>query len=348
MNKILFFIEALENSAGTERITVDLLNSLHRDGMDVGVLVLSETADSFFPLDEGISVYALKSPFASRIKTILRLRKFLKHNRPEFLINVGIAIGQVSFAATIGLGIKVVGWEHFNLFAGSKLGFYWRLLSAKMAYKTVVLTEQDRKDYLSYVHANVINISNFVSRFADVRAPLDSNVVLTVGRLAAQKGYDLLLEAWAEVMSRRSDWKLQIVGSGADEDALKAQSQRLGLSGTVCFIPATNQVEQYFRSASIYVMSSRFEGMPMVLVEAKMCGLPCVSFDCPNGPSEVICDGVDGIVVPQEDVKALANGLLELMADREKLQVFGLRAKEDAKRRFTYRAAVKAWRETLV
>lgn len=343
MNKILFFIETLENSAGTERITVDLLNSLYRDGMDVGVLVLSETTDSFFPLDEGITVYALKSLFASRIKTILRLRIFLQCNRPKYLVNVGIAIGQVSLPAAIGLGIKIIGWEHFNLFAGSRLGFYWRLLSAKIVYKTVVLTEKDCRNYQRYIQADVVNISNFVSRFIDVQASLDSNIVLTVGRLTFQKGYDLLLNAWAEVIRQRSDWKLQIVGSGVDEEILKNQSRSLGLSDSVIFVPNTNQVEQYFRNASVYVMSSRFEGMPMVLVEAKMCGLPCVSFNCPNGPEEIIRHSVDGLVVELSNTEDLAEGILSLISDRNRLKEFGKKAKVDALSKYTWKAIRNEW-----
>lgn len=343
MRHIFFLIESLISPAGTERIASDVVNSLFEVGLDVSFVVLSASVESYYELNGRIRVFALNIPFSGRVQAAVKLRKLLKKESPDFVVNVGIPMGQISILAACGLKTKIIGWEHFNLHAGSKLGYYWRLLAAKLCYKTVVLTQKDRTDYLDKVDANVVCIPNFITRFIDSKSPLESKTVLSVGRLTYQKGYDLLLQAWQKVTKQMPDWKLQIVGSGSDERELKLQASNLDVLESVSFIPATNNVEQYYNQASLYVMSSRFEGMPMALLEAKMHGLPCVSFDCPNGPAEIICDSIDGLIVELGNIDALSRAMLLLMSDGHRLKEFGFRAKEDALQRFIKRAAIEKW-----
>lgn len=340
---IVLFIENLHSPAGTERIASDVANSLCQIGMDVSFVVLSAPAGSYYELNNRIHVFSLNTPFNSRIQAAIKLRRLLKRESPDFLVNVGVSIGQISLLAAWGLKTKIIGWEHFNLNAGSKLGYYWRLLAAKLCYKTVVLTQKDRIDYLEKVDADVVCIPNFITRFIDSKSQLDSKIVLSIGRLTYQKGYDLLLQAWQKVIKQMPDWKLQIVGSGSDERELKLQAVALDVLESVSFTPATNNVVPYYSQASLYVMSSRFEGMPMVLLEAKMHGLPCVSFNCPNGPNEIIDHLVDGLLVEPNNVESLAKAMLALMEDRGKLKEFGDRAKEGALQRFTKEVAVEKW-----
>lgn len=343
MPRIFFLIESLTSPAGTERIASDVVNSLCQARMDVSFVVLSASTESYYELNNGVHVFTLNTPFSNRIRAAIKLRELLKKEFPDFLVNVGIPMGQISLLAVYGLKTKVIGWEHFNLRAGSKFGYYWRLLSAKLCYKTVVLTQKDRTDYLEKVDANIVCIPNFITRFIGSKSPLESKIVLSVGRLTFQKGYDLLLQAWQKVIKHTPDWKLQIVGSGKDERELRLQAADLNILDSVSFISATSNVEQYYSQASLYVMSSRFEGMPMVLLEAKMHGLPCVSFNCPNGPDEIIKNLVDGLVVEFGDIDALSQALLLLMNDDNKLKRFAEKAKEDALKRFTKGAAVEKW-----
>lgn len=344
MVRVFFLIESLISPAGTERIASDIVNALFQARVNVSFVVLSTCAETYYELKDGIRIFALNTSFGSRIQAVVKLRKLLKEESPDFLINVGVPMGQISLPAAWGLKTKIIGWEHFNLHAGSRLGYYWRLLAAKLSYKTIVLTQKDRSDYLRKVNADIVCIPNFITRFIESKSKLESKIVLSVGRLTYQKGYDLLLQSWQIVKKQMPDWKLQIVGSGSDERELKMQATALGVLDSVCFIPATNNVGQYYRQASLYVMSSRFEGMPMVLLEAKMHGLPCVSFNCPNGPTEIIKDQIDGLIVELGDIEALAEKMLELMWDKNKLQRFGKKGKEDALKRFTIESCVEKWR----
>ena len=156
--------------------------------------------------------------------------------------------------------------------------------------------------------------------------------VVTIGRYAYQKGYDLLLQAWAEVEKHYPDWTLDIFGQGDQTDYRKLMMD-LGLDSNRCHLngPVEDVVKAY-QDSTIFVLSSRFEGFGLVLVEAMACGLLVVSFDCPAGPDEIITDGVDGLLVPSGDVHALAERLMTLMADEDLRQRLSMQARQTAQR----------------
>ncbi|WP_328476076.1 glycosyltransferase family 4 protein [Actinoplanes sp. NBC_00393] len=158
------------------------------------------------------------------------------------------------------------------------------------------------------------------------RAP----IVVAAGRLTRQKGFDLLIDAWAEVHAKHPDWQLHIHGAGNWRPRLAAQVTRRGLDRAVRLRGLTRTLDAELAQASIFALSSRREGLPMVLLEAMAAGLPVVSFDCPTGPAEVVADGVNGLLVPPEDVAGLAAGLSRLIADRGERERMGGAARQTA------------------
>ena len=163
------------------------------------------------------------------------------------------------------------------------------------------------------------------------------NRVVTIGRYAYQKGYDLLLQAWAELSRIREsengeEWTLDIYGQGDQTDYRQLMTE-LGIDSNKCHLngPVEDVVKAY-QESSIFVLSSRFEGFGMVLIEAMACGLPVVSYDCPAGPDEIITDGVDGLLVPSGDVHALAEKLMTLMSDENLRKRLGQQARQTARR----------------
>ena len=156
--------------------------------------------------------------------------------------------------------------------------------------------------------------------------------VITIGRYAYQKGYDMLLQTWAEVEDKYVDWTLEIYGMG-DQSLYRKMIDDLGIDSKRCLLSGpVDDVGQVYKDSSIVVLSSRFEGFGLVLVEAMASGLSVVSFDCPAGPDEIITDGYDGLLVPSGDVKAMANKLMSLMADEELRNRFSKNAHQSARR----------------
>ena len=141
--------------------------------------------------------------------------------------------------------------------------------------------------------------------------------VLALGRLTHQKGFDLLLEAFAGVRAAGIPAELTIVGEGEAEDALRSQAARLGVAAAVRFAGFQDNPPAYYGHADVFVLSSRYEGMPNAVLEAMACGCPVVAFDCPHGVREIIDDGVNGVLVPPEDVSGLRDALLRVLCSPE-------------------------------
>ncbi|GLY97619.1 hypothetical protein Acsp02_48730 [Actinoplanes sp. NBRC 103695] len=218
-----------------------------------------------------------------------------------------------------------IAQDHMNL------GTYKPALRAELvrAYPRLdavaVLTEHDLADWRAALgdRVRLERIPNGIPPVAEPGSSPEAKTVVAAGRFAPQKGFDLLVEAWAAVHAKHPDWVLKIFGNGPMREQLIARADELGLGGSVTMPGITRQLDKELAAASLYVLSSRFEGLPMVLLEAMSAGLPAVAFDCPTGPAEVVEDGVNGRLVPAEDVDGLAAALCELIEDPERLREMG-------------------------
>lgn len=181
-----------------------------------------------------------------------------------------------------------------------------------------VLSKADQHafgDLLGQTRTRVTRIHNALPGSPAPRSDLAARRIVAAGRLTPMKGFDLLVRAFAQVTHRHPDWELRIYGSGGSEQRLRKLIHRHRLQERVLLMGQTDRVEQEMAKGSVYVLSSRFEPFGMVLTEALNAGLPIVSFDCPHGPREIITSGVDGLLVPPEDVDALADGMCRLIED---------------------------------
>jgi glycosyltransferase involved in cell wall biosynthesis len=165
-----------------------------------------------------------------------------------------------------------------------------------------------------------------------------------MGRLSAEKGFDLLLDAFARIAPQHADWSLKILGQGPLRPALQAQALRLDLGERVQFTGEVADPFPILRVADLFVFPSRSEGFGMALAEAMACGLPAVSFDCPSGPRDIVRDGIDGILVPPEDVVALAAALDRLMGDAQERERLAVRAPEVTVR-FSRERILSLWQD---
>lgn len=348
--KICLFSQNVSNAGGIERMTVELANLLATNRYEVHLILIEQFTKSHYSINQNVTIHSLESVFSSTsyLENVFRLRRLVKHITPNYLITVAVPLVRISAPALWNTKTKNIAWEHFNLYAGSKIGFYWRLLSTQLVWKTIVLTEADKKNYLKHIHCNIQCIPNFTTIKIEKQADINSNIIVAVGRLERQKGFDLLLDAWADVITSVKDWKLRIIGSGSLRENLISQAKRLGIEQYVEFRNATSDIASAYAEASCLVMSSRFEGFGLVLIEAKTAGLPCISFDCPYGPAEIIRNGIDGVLIPSGNTQLLANCLKQLLPDRKRLKVMGKAAGEDAKARFSAQAIFAQWNSLLL
>ena len=252
------------------------------------------------------------------VYTDLELVRFLRSVRDGVLVGTRPAIN-LAMAQLTRPGVVRVAQDHMNLatyrprLRKSMARWYPRLDAV------VTLTAGDAAQYAPMLggRTRVLDIPNGVPDLGGHRAKLDSKVVISAGRIARQKGYDRLLPVWARVAAQRPGWRLEIYGAGPPEieEPLRRQVEELGIGDSARLMGRTSELFQRMAESSLYVMTSRREGLPMVLLEAMGVGLPVIAYDCPTGPRDVITDGVDGYVVPNGDERALEARMLELMDD---------------------------------
>lgn len=318
MKNVCFLIGNLNNSGGTERVTSLIANKLCEDNRyNIFILSLWGGQKPFFSLNANIKTYSLyniKPSFKKQLfPTIKKIRNFVKDNKIDVLIDVDSILCVFTVPALMGLTINHICWEHFNFNAnlGVKLRDIGRKLAARYCDYVVTLTTRDKELWehnLKNIKSLIVPIPNPTPYENIENIPsLQYKTVLAIGRLTYQKGFDLLIEAWASVCKQNDDWTLCIVGSGEDETQLKEYARVLNVDNRIDFIPATKYVEKYYKSSSFYCLSSRFEGLPMVLLEAQAYGLPIISLDCDTGPSEVIKDSENGFLCKANDVKELGH-----------------------------------------
>lgn len=195
--------------------------------------------------------------------------------------------------------------------------------------KFVVLTEDNKKEWPMN---NVVVISNPLSFYPTEFSALSNKKVIAVGKHSLQKGYDRLLQSWVLVQQDFPDWQLEIYGKIDLKYNFEQLSKSLNIDKTVTFFPPVSDIQAKYLDSSIFVLSSRFEGFGMVLIEAMACGVPCVTFDCPYGPADIVAHQQDGLVVKNDDIPAFAQSIKQLI-ENENLRVeFGKAAKQNVKR----------------
>lgn len=345
--KIYFIIKALNNSGGTERVTAIIANELIQRNYEIGIVSIVGAGDTpFFEINQNIKTFYAGKKADRRIfpyKDIARylfLRKLFKKENPDVIVIVDAGRSFLKIPAS--RGYKTITWEHFNVSVN------WHLLhpisrwiAAKYSDMIVTLTKLDAENYKKKFGAkNSMCIPNPITINTNEKSTLKEKVVLAVGRYSYQKGFDLLLDAWNKV--NKNGWKLRIVGSGGMESELKEKIEKYNLHDSVELLPITKNIVDHYRNASIFVLSSRHEGLPLVLIEAMAVGLPIVSFDCETGPRDIVENNVTGVLIPPSDTNQLAIELSNLIADENKRNQFSASALKLSKK-FDIAEIVDSW-----
>lgn len=324
---------------GAQRAATTLAVGLHGRGHEVSVLTFArDGAEPFFPLPKGVPLRQLNllegsgnpwQALSANLTRLRTLRRVLLMERPDVVLPFMDTTNILTILALFGTDIPVLACERTNPAAHS-IGGIWRLLR-RLAYPlaagVVAQTEAARRLLPGYVLA----IPNPVNTPDMGATPVDANrapEIIALGRLAPEKGFDMLIRAFARVAQRHPRWLLRIVGEGQEAPRLETLCRGLGLERRVLLPGGTSDPTRALQQADVFALSSRYEGFPNALCEALACGLPAVAFDCPSGPAEILRHEVDGLLVPAEDVTAFAQAMQRLMDDQELRRAMAARAPE--------------------
>lgn len=371
--KIVYCTPAIYSAGGTERVISVKANYFAEYlGYEVTIIVTEgHERACFFPLSPKVNVINLNLGFeelwnVSFIKKIwLYLKKQYKYKKllkkelfrlhPD--ITISVLRREINFINSIHDGSRKIGELHVNrsnyrnfavwnsnpikeLFA--RIWMNNLIGHLKQLDKMVVLTESAKSDWPELY--NVVLIPDPLPFSIKQVSSLSAKRIISIGRYAYEKGNDLLLRAWAIVQNSCDDWILDVYGMGEREPYRQLMSE-LGIDDSRCHLYGSlEDVKEQYLSSSVFALPSRFEGFGLVIIEAMSCGLPVVSFNCENGPRNIITDGQDGCLVTPFDVEEYANKLLKLIHDEDYRQQMGINAYQ-ASRRYAIENIAIQWKD---
>ncbi len=329
-------------------------------GKKVTLITLSPESTDFYTLHPEVKRVALELTAASKhpwnalrnnLRRLKRLRREIRASAPDVVISFIHRTNVLTLLATFGTNVPVVVSERNDATKDpiDRLSAGLRRLLYPKADAVVVQSDGMRRWAQRFVREEAVyTIPNPVTPppYGPKDASRRGRTVVAMGRLTPQKGFDLLTQAFACCAARHPDWSLVILGEGAERGRLEALADQLGIADRVSMPGRVKEPAKLLLHADLFVMSSRYEGFPNALLEAMACGLPVVCFDCSSGPREIIRDGVDGILVENENVEALAAAIERLMSDGAERERLARRAVEVTER-FGLEKVMGMWEDVL-
>jgi glycosyltransferase involved in cell wall biosynthesis len=340
-------------AGGAERVIADISARWISCGVKVTIISFDSPGDRIYhALPEGVVVLQLGIPAHRRtagvISRIRRLRASLHTLKPDVVISFLTKINVLTLVATIGMTVPVVVAERNNP-ERQDAHLFWRLTSyiAHLRANMIICQTSDSKRCVPYHARNRVRvIPNPISaaRFRPRKTP--RLVLVAVGRLTPQKGFDLLVDAFAQISNHHCAWELHIWGEGPERKALQARIDHVGLKSRILLRGLSEQPGGWLVEANAFVLSSRYEGFPNVLGEALAAGLPSIGTDCDFGPADLIVHGENGLLVAPNSVPALAAGLNLLLGDPRLRSQFHARGPEVIDR-YAPERIFEAWNDVL-
>jgi len=324
--KALFVISTL-GAGGAERAMSELAGFLAKRGWSILLVSFeNETASDFYPLHPAVRRARLGNPqpaanwagkLAANVRRVRALRAVIAQERPEVVLSFMETTNVLTLLACFCLGVSAVIGERTHPAHHVTVPTVWRWgrrLLYRRARCVVAQTDSAAGWLRRHCHCAVRVIPNALRDLPEPQLERQ-HFVLSVGRLETVKGFDMLLRAFALVHESFPDWRAVMVGDGPLREELQLLAKELGLAARVDWLGRRSDVEVWYARASVVAQASRFEGFPNVLLEAMGMGAATISTDCESGPGEIITHGIDGWLVPVDDVQAMAAGLRTLMAD---------------------------------
>lgn len=340
--KIIFIINSLKKKGGSERVCC-LLANLFAEKFNFEITILNREVDFedvCFDLDKKVKVKRLGGNLFSFLS---KLQSEIDNETPDYVLVHNM--GNLSLLCSLlqKRNTKILSLEHTSYISRP---FYKRMMS-KILYhydKVIVLVNKDLEYYKNSV--KIPNISPYENRQGETFYDFNSHTIVSVGRLSYEKNFEALLEAWRLVLDKEIlNWNLEIYGEGVQKEYLQNIIDKKNIRN-VRLMGRTDTPEQVYQKASFFAMTSIFEGLPMVLIEAQSFGLPLISYNCPTGPAEIIKNNENGILVENQNIQKLSEAILELIKDKEKRILFSKNALNDVKKYSSNEILLK-WKEVF-
>ncbi len=367
--KLVFCLNSLYHVGGSERVWIERLNYLS-ENTDYQLYLITTDQDkrkNFYEVNSKINLIDLdinyykdkELNFIKRIfqfkkkqkKHLKKLEKTLNDIQPDIVIGHGT---EEKWLLPYFKGKYKIVLEHHlekNFLKKSARNMLYKLKADYFVYKEkkliniydefLVLTEQDKKQWNN---DKVKVIPNPLPFSPTEISNLKNKKIISIGRLEHQKGYDILIDVWDMISKKYPNWILEIYGEGTEREKLQNKINKLGLENSFLLKGVEKNIQSKYLESSIYVMSSRFEGFGMVLIEAMSCGVPVISFDCPCGPKDIIKNNEDGFLVEFGNIEKMAKKIEELIINEEKRKLFGKNAKKNVQI-FSQYKVMNQWKE---
>jgi len=344
---VLFLEGDMSRRGGTERMTA-ILSGYFAINQKVHIISLRQAGKSvFYHLNKNVQYTVLSK--TGMINQIFEIRKYIRQNSIEIVINVDVGMGIYGIVASTGMKTKVITWEHANYYNnwGSKNFPKLRRIAARYSDAMVVLTEKDKKNYLDNIRRCVsITVIPNPSESQKFQYDVGPKMILSAGLFSEIKRFDLIPEIAVKIFQMHPDWKWVICGDGPEYENVQSKIQNYNLTDKIILCGSVSDMSKFYQSAAMYVMTSRMEGLPMVLLEAKAFGLPLVSFDIMTGPSDIIRNGVNGYLIPDGNLQEMTTRIIDLMDNSGLRRQFSNNAKLDMDK-FSTESVVEKWEKLI-
>jgi glycosyltransferase involved in cell wall biosynthesis len=371
--KVFYVYTALLTKGGADRVLTEKANWLAEHGYEVGIITDTQMGrPPVFPLSTMVKLINLDIDFSKEYGHNLLMRTYLYYQlmseykrkmkavldaeKPDIVITT---MGRdLDFLTDIYKDGAIIGEAHttkhfirnFHLleqrgFPYKQIAWYWRRKMDRNAQKLkgiVLLTKEDAESWQGTTRTYVI--PNALPFEPNEASNLQNKQAIAVGRYNNAKGYEYLVEAWQIVHRKHPDWTIHIYGSGEMKEQVKSLIEGNNLQNTMLMHEPTDNIREKYLESSICVVSSRYEGFSMVILESMVCGVPVVSFDCPHGPRNIIRNGEDSILVEHLNTQAMTDSICQLIEHPELRMELGKKAQENIQR-FSKDRVMKLWTE---
>ena len=319
-------MDCLQGSGGISRVNWLVISGFNTEKYDIEVLGMFAGEEERYKYSDAIKTSFLfeeQIPNHKRfLKAVIAIRKYLIESEIDILICSGEINFPMIAIATMGLKIKTIGWEHSNVSVHNEHKFQkiCRMIGAKTADQIVTLTLKDQQLYEETYHIkNCVHIYNPVDDclMGNVNYSVDSKKIISVGRLCYQKNFEATIEVAKKILFKYKNWSWDIYGDGEDYEKLSEKIKAAGLDGRLLLKGRVDDLYDRYSDYAFLVMTSRFEGFPMTLLESTAKALPSIAFDVLTGPNEIIKDGITGYLICFDDIDTMADKISFLIENRK-------------------------------